>query len=210
MFLKKPDSKYFRFAGHKASVKITEVCHCSLKSAIGNIKKWARLCSSKALFTKTYRLTSQPLFYTVPICCGLILFPSSGLRQNEFALCLITTWVMCCTITCDVVCTKTSAKEPIKQMTPSHHSSHFTRQPSMALLRLVASGHTIPSLLRWAGTTSQISHFRLPSSAHHSVPSGAKGQTMLTFYNDMDDFFFFNPRPFQPFRTSSLFECVQC
>ena len=27
---------------------------------------------------------------------------------------------MCCTITCDVVCTKTSAKEPIKQMTPSH------------------------------------------------------------------------------------------
>ena len=120
MFLKKPDSKYFRFASHIASVTITEVCHCSLKSAIGNIKKWARLCSSKALFTKTYCLTSQPLFYTVPICCGLILFPSSGLRQNEFALCLITTWVMCCTITCDVVCTKTSAKEPIKQMTPSH------------------------------------------------------------------------------------------
>lgn len=92
-------------------------------------------------------------------------------------------------------------------MTPSHHSSHFTRQPSMALLRLVASGHTIPSFLRSAGTTSQISHFQLPSSAHHSVSSGAKGQTMLTFYNDMDDFFFFIPRPFQPFRTSFVWMC---
>lgn len=75
-------------------------------------------------------------------------------------------------------------------MTPSHHSSHFTRQPFMALLRLVASVYTIPSLLRSAGATSQISHFQLPSSAHHSVSLGAKGQTMLTFYNDMDGFFF--------------------
>ena len=60
----------------------------------------------------------------------------------------------------------------------------------MALLRLVASVYTIPSLLRSAGATSQISHFQLPSSAHHSVSLGAKGQTMLTFYNDMDGFFF--------------------
>lgn len=60
----------------------------------------------------------------------------------------------------------------------------------MALLRLVASGHTIPSLPRSAGATSQISHFQLPSSVHHSVSLGAKGQTMLTFYNDMDGFFF--------------------
>lgn len=75
-------------------------------------------------------------------------------------------------------------------MTPSHHSSRFTRQPSVALLRLVASGHTTPSLLRSAGATSQISHFQLPSSAHQPVSLGVKGQTMLTFYNDTDGFFF--------------------
>lgn len=52
LFCKEPDSKYFQHCGPYTCVATTELCHCSLNTAI-DINEWGWLCASNTLLMKT-------------------------------------------------------------------------------------------------------------------------------------------------------------